>query len=607
MSAALRVTHEGTTDFVATDREPKPLAIILTCPEGLVAATDVRLCSSSFHSHTGQWELDAVEVEGSDGRIALGHGMPRSWLEKTQGGIGPAGGGLIGRPVGEVYLCTVQVGRDLSAGEAIRFRLRATGATQAAVQGALRVKVREPSSEAFVQVGEDIPLHNTAGPPTRLEARVTADARDAGRLIVFATDEFHNPVPGYQAKVRLQADHPVEGLGDHVQTSEDGRGVVEGLSPKGARSPRIEVTDADTGLSAKSGPMLAPAASEPLYLFGGIHFHTWLSVDGDRDPRQAYAYARDILGLDFVAMADHAPVGPNWETCLAVNEEFNEPGCFVTIPAWESSNAYGHANVYLRTPQTDAGPWLWNPDVSPQEMALPADAILAPHHTSAGSDFEHGKHREALSQGIYWKNYDWSTPNPRARILEIVQARGCFEADAKDPLWGIGFAGRGSSARDALARGYRLGFVAGSDNHQGHPTLHRSGYVGLTCIRAKARTRDAVWQAMDTRDTYATSGVPIICDWSVNGHRAGSEAVLAEDGVVSFDARLHGTAPIALIEVISAGRCVWRSEPGIWDVDLSGVELPSPDGVSAYYYLRLRQADGHRAWLSPVWLDRKTG
>ena len=600
----MRVTHEGTTQFVATDREPKPLTITLECPEGLPAGTDVRLCCGSFHSHTPEWRLEGIDVEG-DGRVALGHGLPSSWHEKTQGGIGPAGGGLIGRPVGEVYLSTVQVGRALSAGTRLHFRLRAVGSRHAAVQGALRVKVREPSSEAFVQVGDDIPLGNVAGPPTRLEAHVTADARDGGRLIVFATDDLWNPVPAYRGSLDLAAEGPVDGLPERIEAGEDGRAVVEGVSVTGSRPARIEVVDAATGQSARSAPLVAPAPAAALHLFGGIHFHTRLSVDGDRDPRQAYAYARDILGLDLVAMADHAPVGAGWEECLAVNEEFDEPGRFVTIPAWESSNAYGHANVYLRTPEVDAGPWLWNPDVSPQEMVLPDNAILVPHHTSAGQDFERGRHRELLSQGIYWTNYDWSTPNPRARVLEIVQARGCFEADEQDAAWGISLAGRSSSARDALARGYRLGFVAGSDNHQGHPTRKERGYVGLTCIRAEARTREAVWQAMDARRTYATSGVPIVCDFAVSGHPAGAEAVLPAGETVHFDARLHGTAPIATVEIISAGRCVWRSQPGVWDVELSGVELPAPDGASAYYYLRLRQADGHRAWLSPVWLDRE--
>jgi hypothetical protein len=125
----------------------------------------------------------------------------------------------------------------------------------------------------------------------------------------------------------------------------------------------------------------------------------------------------------------------------------------------------------------------------------------------------------------------------------------------------------------------------------------------MTCFRATELTREAVWQAMDERFTYATSGVPIVCDYAVNGVRSGAEGTLAVGEGVHFSAQLHGTAPIEVVEIISGGQCVWQGKPDAWDVELDGVGLPAPEGDSAYYYLRLRQADGHRAWLSPVWLD----
>ena len=71
-----------------------------------------------------------------------------------------------------------------------------------------------------------------------------------------------------------------------------------------------------------------------------------------------------------------------------------------------------------------------------------------------------------------------------------------------------------------------------------------------------------------------------------------------------FPPALHGTAPIERVEIIANGQCVWQDEPNDWDVEIDEAELPAPEGAWAYYYLRLRQQDGHRAWLSPVWLDR---
>ena len=99
--------------------------------------------------------------------------------------------------------------------------------------------------------------------------------------------------------------------------------------------------------------------------------------------------------------------------------------------------------------------------------------------------------------------------------------------------------------------------------------------------------------------------MPIVADFSVNDLRSGGEGTLTGKEV-SFAATLHGTAPIERVEIISADNTVWESEPGALDVELEG-SLPAPKGTWAYYYLRLRQSDGHRAWLSPVWLDAPSG
>ena len=52
---------------------------------------------------------------------------------------------------------------------------------------------------------------------------------------------------------------------------------------------------------------------------------------------------------------------------------FTSRARFVTIPAWESSNAYGHANLYLRTPEVDGGTWHWKPELCPSEVVWDED------------------------------------------------------------------------------------------------------------------------------------------------------------------------------------------------------------------------------------------
>ena len=609
MTGDLEVTYEGVTHFVVTQSELESVRIGLRCPTGLVAGTDVRISVSHFHAlGWGDWVLEGIEIAEGSGRVVVGHGLPRVWTDLVRGGVAPAGGGLIGRPVNEVYMCTVQVTQSLSRGAHLVFSFRLKIAGNVGLNGALLVKVREPVAEHFVLVGEPVQFTDEPGPVTRLEIRTTPmpDLEGRIRAVVFATDDMLNPTPEYEGTVTFRSGDRVEGLPNEAAIPPGGRLVFDALRVGGDAPVRIEARDIERNLAAQSGPVLSSPIRGQRHFFGSIHFHTRLSVDGSRDPCEAYAYARDYLNLDVVAMADHAPIGQRWEKALEVNEAFNEPGRFVTIPAWESSTAYGHANLYLRSPDVDAGPWYWDPERNPSEITWNRDAVLVPHHPNEGSLMLRGTHREVLGQGVYWSKYDWTVPNDRARLVEI--ARGYSqETDDPDPYWGVEDVGHRASVRDAFRIGWRLGFVAGTDNHQGYPSQRSGEYVDLTCFRAPELTREAIWQAMDRRHTYATSGVPIVCDFQVNGHESGSEAKLGKNETVRFSATLHGTGPIETVEIISDDRCVWQSKPDTWDVELRDIPLPPPAGKWAYYYLRLRQADAHMAWLSPVWLDRDPG
>jgi len=606
MSQAFSVHYEGTRDFVATNRDPQRISIILECPQGLAEGADVRVLAITFHmvdftlSH-----LVSADVEDGSGQTVVGHGVPKHWTEMTQGGVGPSGGGIVGRTVGEVYLTTVQVRRPLTPGARLVLAFDLTLSKHADISGNLRAQVRQPRDDHFVDVGDRFELSNAAGKPERLEVRVTPvpSADGKTRATVFVTDTELNPVPGYTGKIQLSGDGvtslAVEASGNQGESVKINDLQLEGDSPV-----RVRATDAGLGLECVSAPAMTTRLGAAGHYFGSIHYHTNLSVDGDRDPAASYAYARDVLNFDVVAMADHAPPGHYWEEVLAVNEQFNEAGRFVTLPAWESSTSYGHANLYMRTPDVDAGPWFWDPDRNPSEMTWDDDVVVVPHHTNCGQVFAYGDHRRLLSEsGVYWGKYDWSVPNERVRLVEIVQGRGSFEADQPDDYWGIKLGKQRASVRDALRMGFRIGFVSGTDNHEGHPGQIQGSYVDLTCFRATELTREAVWQAMNQRRTYATSGAPIIADFAVCGLASGSEGPYSGGGV-TFSATLHGTAPIERVEIISNDGTVWQSEPQELDVEIADVALPEPSGAWAYYYLRLRQSDGHIAWLSPVWLDR---
>ena len=58
MTEELRLTYTGPSDVVATEREPKPVRLSLSCPKGLPVATEVRVAITGFRAFTdGGWAL----------------------------------------------------------------------------------------------------------------------------------------------------------------------------------------------------------------------------------------------------------------------------------------------------------------------------------------------------------------------------------------------------------------------------------------------------------------------------------------------------------------------------------------------------------------------
>ena len=82
----------------------------------------------------------------------------------------------------------------------------------------------------------------------------------------------------------------------------------------------------------------------------------------------------------------------------------------------------------------------------------------------------------------------------------------------------------------------------------------------------------------------------------VNGAMMGDATPLDGD-INRIQLRVHATSPIASIEIVADGEVVSQ-----WS-DLPADAVKSFDDAQyrpSYYYLRLRQEDGHYAWSSPV-------
>jgi len=364
--------------------------------------------------------------------------------------------------------------------------------------------------------------------------------------------------------------------------------------------------------------------TDPTYrlYWGDLHRQSNVS-DGEGELAEHFRVAREEAGLDFYAMTDHAILtadpcdrafmgplkGPAsitdartpdelgdvvalhrvpdaaWRTLQDLVRRFYDPGSFVTLLGYEWSCArYGDRSVHyladeqpIRVPRTL--PELYR-------MLEGVDAILTPHHTG----YARGR-----------RGANWNVHNPiLERNVEVVSLHGCSEEPRGSffPLNNIGMGSNvpGGSVRDALARGYHLGLVGGSDGHR-----PRDPCV-LTGAYAPALTRDALWDALYHRRTVATTAAQRIqLAFRMDGEWQGS--LLALDTLPHFTIDAEGTAPITRAELIENGEVV-QTWPGTGNRILVNERLSRvPERPDNYYYVRLLQSDGNLAWSSPIWVS----
>jgi hypothetical protein len=581
-SAALAVDHVGPASIAATEAEDHPCAVVVSAANGLPPGTELRILASPFRAVLDSDCHDQIHLAGV---VPSVENVPIEVLRRPPATIDEIFAALA---LPRISVLELALPAGCPPGCAIRADLGLRPSPHANIDVCLDVQVRATPDGEYQAVGERIAIRVVAGPAVALECRARR-SESRVTLSVFARDAYANVADSYSGRVELRGDAP--GLPRTIDV-QHGHAVVELDGPAPAGPLRIEAHDVERGWTAVSPPLLPW-----MPYFGELHFHTSFSGDGGGDLAAAYTYARDVLQLDLIGVTDHMPV-EHWDATLRIDDAFDETDRFAVLPSWEWSTAHGHANVYLRSAGVDAGPRRFAEAAHPGDLEWPPDTFIVPHHTNIDSTYDEPDRDDVEPK---WFEYDWSKKNPAIRLVEVAQCRGNFEADEVDPAWGIVTGGIGASVQDALEQGYRIGFIGGTDNHSSAPTrdsLKPGSYAGLTAVYADELSRTGIWDALWSRRTYATSGVPIVGRVRIAGADMGSETQMP--GAVLLDADLHGTAAIERIDVIGDRRVVWSLSPGELDVELRDVRLPE----SRSYYVRLRQEDGHRAWFSPVWVDR---
>lgn len=378
-------------------------------------------------------------------------------------------------------------------------------------------------------------------------------------------------------------------------------------------------------------------------LWGDLHGHTVYSADAaSQDPPpgapvDAFGYASDPArgDLDFAAITDHAETVDSleWVATIAACRAA-ERASFVPFAGFEYTNCsyqagHGHKCVILRDPD-HAPPAVIGADscATPTELWARLDASPAageymtiPHHPAKGTDY-------GANMSTDWaRDYVDADRQPLVEIYSVhgnSEAAGCEEpvkhfqedtaVDEALKLW--------------LATGdpaYKLAIIGSTDNHRASPgsvaeveanLAEREGpYTGgLVAAWATDVSRNAIWEALQSKRVYATSGGRIALEFTAKAY----STVVPMGGTLTVsgatDIYLHaraigeGASGILRIEIVKNGALLVAQST-------DHLDYRDPDvDANAYYRVKVFQAAtpmvhgdhclNERAWSSPIWVEQ---
>jgi hypothetical protein len=499
-------------------------------------------------------------------------------------------------------------GRRLEAGERVEM-VYGAGAAGAGVdrhaEDGSRIWVAvDGDGDGVRAVIADSPTVNVlAGPAARLVLTLPSVARpgETVDLVVAILDARANAGVDFAGEVELVTDAEGVELRPRVRLGPADSGHCR-LAITVAGEGIVRIRGRVNGLEAWSNP-LQVSSHGPRIFWGDLHGHSQLS-DGTATPEQYLGFARDVAALDVIALTDHDHWGvlfldthPNlWRDIRAAIRRFHRPGRFVALIGYEwTSWIHGHRHVLFFD---DDGPVLSSMDArfdSPQELwqGLEGRSAMTIAHHSGG--------------GPIATNWEIPPDPDLEPVTEVSSVHGSSEAGDTPRL--IYSPVAGNFVRDALDRGYRLGFVGGGDSHDGHPGLAHlttpSG--GLTAFVMDELNRDAVARALRSRRVYATNGPRILLRMALDGRPMGSILEAGPDGLASVDLVVIAVtpAPIERVDVIRSGEVVASIDAEdrrrlSFSLEIEGLV------AGEYVYARVVQGDGGAAWASPIFITAET-
>ncbi len=426
------------------------------------------------------------------------------------------------------------------------------------------------------------PDHLVASVPAQIEVGKPFEIQ------LRAEDRFYNFVDTYEGMVRVTDEDGTVLLSEVGLSGEPARVMIRVDTP-GPRRFRLS----DGTLTGRANPCKAFKTLPALRIYwGDIHGHTSVSDGLGEDAREFFAFGRDVADLDVCSLTDHGHFA--WPANIAAVKEFHEPNKYVALLAQESGAGSDHMNFYFRgdsTPHIQGWPSrydeLYDMLQTQYNSGEKPRVITGPHHFT----YDRGDDR-----------YPFGLWDPRsARFVEVYSSHGASEyLNNPRPLPGARDERKFMQA--GLAKGLRFGVIASSDCHDSKPGRSQWGHYpgGLTAFLAPELTREAIWNALWNYRVYGMSFDRIYVEFTLNGETMGSD--LKQDGPCNIAYTVIGQEDQFAVHLIRNNDeiRVDRTDNGVIEVSLTDL----PPEKDNFYYLRVVQKNGERAWSTPIWVRR---
>lgn len=328
--------------------------------------------------------------------------------------------------------------------------------------------------------------------------------------------------------------------------------------------------------------------------FGDLHQHSiysWDAKPGALKPAEAYAHAKHVARIDFMALTDHTNdlLESHYQDVRTAAQQYENPDSeFVAIAGQELGSlgrtGYGHMNIFEPLTRADNS-----------------------SDNDTRYDLQHA-YQFLIDNDLLGQFNHPTTENGNSNFNDLaLHAPVDSQISALELINGKRSSNYEKFYLQALGNGWHLGAVGDQDNHAGFygDQVSSGGDIYLTGLLAEHLNKDEVLQAIESHRTYAFQTSPpsdriYLTEFTADGHWLG-ENFKNDDNLVSFHIAAHAENKFMSAQLYKNGQLLQMTELNSNDFVWNPTDSASSGSV--YYFLKLVQEDMDLAWSSPIWVD----